>query len=100
MRDPESQDSEDAAEDREMAELREQNDLLERDVETFKSQLKQGREMYSQLMEEKNLALEKLEELKEKQDLMEGEWKYHFQNILMSKLLCNMQHIICFISND
>ena len=73
MRDPESQDSEDAAEDREMAELREQNDLLERDVETFKSQLKQGREMYSQLMEEKNLALEKLEELKEKQDLMEGE---------------------------
>ena len=73
MRDPESQDSEDAAEDREMAELREQNDLLERDVETFKSQLKQGREMYSQLMEEKNLALEKLEELKEKHDLIEGE---------------------------
>ena len=78
MRDPESQDSEDAAEDHEMAELREQNDLLERDVETFKSQLKQGREMYSQLMEEKNLALEKLEELKEKHDLIEGEWKYHF----------------------
>merc|ERR1711937_955581 len=73
MRDPESQDSEDAAEDREVAELREQNDLLERDVETFKSQLKQGREMYSQLMEEKNLALEKLEELKEKHDLIEGE---------------------------
>ena len=73
MRDPESQDSEDAAEDHEMAELREQNDLLERDVETFKSQLKQGREMYSQLMEEKNLALEKLEELKEKHDLIEGE---------------------------
>ena len=73
MRDPESQDSEDVAEDREMAELREQNDLLERDVETFKSQLKQGREMYSQLMEEKNLALEKLEELKEKHDLIEGE---------------------------
>ena len=73
MRDPESQDSEDVAEDREMAELREQNDLLERDVETFKSQLKQGREMYSQLMEEKNLALEKLEELKEKHDLIESE---------------------------
>lgn len=73
MRDPESQDSEDAGEDREVAELREQNDLLERDVETFKSQLKQGREMYSQLMEEKNLALEKLEELKEKHDLIEGE---------------------------
>ena len=93
MRDPESQDSEDAAEDREVAELREQNDLLERDVETFKSQLKQGREMYSQLMEEKNLALEKLEELKEKHDLIEGEWKYHFQNILMSKLLFNMLFI-------
>ena len=76
-----------------MAELREQNDLLERDVETFKSQLKQGREMYSQLMEEKNLALEKLEELKEKHDLIEGEWKYHFQNILMSKLLFNMLFI-------
>ena len=39
MRDPESHDSEDAGEDREVAELREQNDLLERDVETFKSKL-------------------------------------------------------------
>ena len=73
MRDSESHGSEYAGEDREVAELREQNDLLERDVETFKSQLKQGREMYSQLMEEKDLALEKLEDLKEKYDFIEGE---------------------------
>ena len=82
MRDPESHDSEDAGEDREVAELREQNDLLERDVETFKSQLKQGREMYSQLMEEKDLALEKLEDLKEKYDFIEGEWNVSFSKYI------------------
>ena len=82
MRDPESHDSEDAGEDREVAELREQNDLLERDVETFKSQLKQGREMYSQLMEEKDLALEKLEELQEKYDFIEGEWNVSFSQYI------------------
>ena len=83
MRDPESHDSEDAGEDREVAELREQNDLLERDVETFKSQLKQGREMYSQLMEEKDLALEKLEDLKEKYDFIEGEWNVSFSQYII-----------------